>query len=166
MHDRQDLYERDYYAWTRAQAAELRRMARARSNTPLDLDNLAEEVVDLGLSQRDAVRGQVRRILEHFLKLEWSPAVGPRRKWCASIAEARGALRDKLSPSLRRDLARRLPVLYADARRQAGLRLGRHGEHAAMDALPAACPYGLDEVLRDDWYPASRPGADGPGVAG
>jgi len=42
------LYEEDYYAWTKAQAAELRRMAARRVNSALDLENLAEEVESLG----------------------------------------------------------------------------------------------------------------------
>jgi len=42
------LYETDYYAWTREQAAALRSMAAARVDTKLDLENLADEVESLG----------------------------------------------------------------------------------------------------------------------
>ncbi len=38
-----------------------------------DLDHLINEVADLGESERFAVRGQLRRIIEHSLKLAWSP---------------------------------------------------------------------------------------------
>jgi hypothetical protein len=38
------LYQTDYYAWTRQQAAELRRLAAAHAHSTLDLANLAEEV--------------------------------------------------------------------------------------------------------------------------
>jgi hypothetical protein len=38
------LYETDYYAWTKEQAAALRGMAEAPLNSTLDLENLAEEV--------------------------------------------------------------------------------------------------------------------------
>ena len=44
------LYQTDYYAWTRQQAAALRELAAARANTTLDLENLAEEVEKLGRS--------------------------------------------------------------------------------------------------------------------
>ena len=37
------LYQTDYYAWTKDQAAKLRAMAAARVNSTLDLENLAEE---------------------------------------------------------------------------------------------------------------------------
>jgi hypothetical protein len=61
------LYQSDYYAWTRQQAAELRKLAAARANTTLDLENLAEEVDSLGRSDLATVRSQLRRIIEHLL---------------------------------------------------------------------------------------------------
>src|SRR4051812_25709503 len=103
------LYERDYYAWTLDQAAKLRELARDDRSSVLDLDNLAEEVADLGKSERDAVRSQVRRIIQHLLKLRYSPSDQPRPGWKGSVLEARAALEDKLTATLRRDLADRLP---------------------------------------------------------
>jgi hypothetical protein len=71
------LYEEDFYAWTRNQAAALRRLAASRPNLALDFPHLIEEVADLGISQRDAVRSQLRRIIEHCLKLEYPAARDP-----------------------------------------------------------------------------------------
>ena len=48
----EQLYEDDFYAWTQAQAKELRRFARSRPNLPLDLAHIAEEIADLGTEQR------------------------------------------------------------------------------------------------------------------
>jgi uncharacterized protein DUF29 len=50
------LYQEDFYAWTRDQAKALRRLAETRPNLELDFPHLIEEVADLGISQRDAVR--------------------------------------------------------------------------------------------------------------
>ena len=75
------LYQTDHYAWTKQQAAELRRLAAARANSTLDLANLAEEVESLGRSDLATVRSQLRRIIEHLLKLEHSPAAEPRFGW-------------------------------------------------------------------------------------
>ncbi len=159
----ESLYERDYYAWTQQQAAELRRLAERRANTPIDVANLAEEVEDLGKNERDTVRSQVRRIIEHLLKLEFSPAAQPRAGWRRSASEARFTLADKMTATLRRDAERELPGLYEQARYLAGLALREHGEATAADALPGVCPYTLDEVCRHDWYPANRHGlGDGP----
>ena len=66
------LYERDYYAWALDQAEKLRRLAGAEHDGVLDLENLAEEVADLGASQRDAVHSQIRRIIEHLERFNWS----------------------------------------------------------------------------------------------
>ena len=150
------LYETDFYAWTRRQARELRRLKSLRLNVELDLDHVAEEIEDLGSSERDTCRSQVERILEHFLKLAWSPSPQPRRGWQRSIVEARSVLDSKLSASIRRDLTQRLPRLYRNARRAAILALEEYEEAEAARLLPEACPWGLVDVLRDDWYPGSR----------
>ena len=51
-------YEDDFYAWTQHQAEVLRTM-RTPDNR-FDREHLAEEIEDLGKSERDAVRSQVR----------------------------------------------------------------------------------------------------------
>jgi hypothetical protein len=57
------LYDEDYFAWTRQQAAELRRLAAARVDSTLDVLSLAEEVESLGQSDLNSVRSQLRRII-------------------------------------------------------------------------------------------------------
>lgn len=149
----QQLYEDDFFAWTQDQAAALRRLAELRPNDEFDFEHLIEEVEDLGGSQRRAVRSQVRRILEHFLKLQHSPAPDPRIGWCESIIDARNELRDYLTPTLRRDLEASLSALYEQARRDALQRLRLHGETIAAEGLPSDCPYTIDQVLDEDWLP-------------
>ena len=126
-------YDDDFFAWTQHQAAVLRSLPGA--NNRFDRERVAEEIEELGRSERDAVRNQIRRVIEHFLKLAHSPARQARFDWMALIVEARGILFDKLTPTLRRDVESMLPRLYQDGRR------------------PAECPYRLDDLLRDDWYP-------------
>lgn len=154
----EELYDEDFYIWTQRQAAALRRLAETRPNLDLDFPHLIEEVEDLGTGQRDAVRSQLRRIIEHCLKLEYSRARGPRTGWRDSIIDARAELEDKLSPSLRRDLEQQLPRLWTRARTKADNALRGHREPDAAD-LPADCPYGLDDLLTDGWYSSSRRGA-------
>jgi hypothetical protein len=84
------LYDNDFYAWTRDQAAALRRLADQRWTGPLDLLHLAEEIEDLGSEQQCAVESQLERIIEHLLKLECSPSTDPRRQWMVSVIDARG----------------------------------------------------------------------------
>jgi len=149
-------YEDDFYAWTQYQAEVLRTL-RTRDNR-FDREHVAEEIEDLGKSERDAVRSQIRRIIEHFLKLTYSAAEGPRFGWIESIEDARDTLEDKLSTTLRRDAENALNELYRRGRRRAARALCQYGETEAADALPVNCPYTIDDICREDWYP-ERPGA-------
>jgi hypothetical protein len=58
------LYEQDYYAWTEEQAA----LLRAGQTAGLDLDHLAEEIEDMGRSQRRAVKNALIIVLVHLFK--------------------------------------------------------------------------------------------------
>lgn len=149
----QRLYEEDFFAWTKDQVMALRRLSELRPNDELDLEHLIEEVEDLGASRRKAVRSQIRRILEHLLKLKYSTATDPRVGWRESIIDARAELRDDLTPTLRRDAQAALDELYDQARRDAAQRLRLDGEDEAAASLPSACPYTLDQILDEDWPP-------------
>ena len=156
----QTLYETDYYAWTKEQAARLRELAEARSNLPLDLENLAEEVESLGRSDLRTCRSQIQRLMEHLVKLEHSPATQPRRRWALSIREGRYELSKSMTPSLRPELQAEVEDLYGLAREAAELGLREHGEDDAADALSEACPYSFEQIADPDWYPPSRHGLD------
>ena len=144
-------YDDDFYAWTQYQAKVLRSL-RTRDNR-FDRENVAEEIETVGRNERDAVRSQVRRILEHFLKLAYSPAREPRFDWMGSIVDARSELGDKLSTTLRRDIEEALGRLYGQARKRVTLDLQKFDEQEAAATLPEQCPYTLDQILADDWYP-------------
>jgi hypothetical protein len=150
-------YDDDFYAWTQHQAMVLRQMEVADNR--FDREHVAEEIEDLGKSERDAVRSQIRRIIEHLLKLAHSPAEEPRIAWMETIDDARETLSDKLTATLRRDVRAHLAELYTEGHRRAARALRRHREPAAADSLPETCPYSLDDICREDWYP-DRPGGE------
>jgi Domain of unknown function DUF29 len=149
-----ELYEEDFFAWTRSQARELRRFARSRPNLALDVEHIAEEIADLGKERRDSVRSWTARIIEHLLLLEHSPAQEPRRGWIDEIVNFRSEVERRLSRTLERDLKRRLPLLYGEARRNLQRKLERYGEAEIAARLPEICPYALDQVLGDFWPPS------------
>ena len=139
----EQLYESDFYAWTQAQARELRRFARTRpirkrveDNTPWD--EFARQVSE--------------QILQHFLLIEHSPAVEQSTHWMDEVDEFRTRMKRKLSPTLRRHLKRELPELYGAGRRIVARKMHRHGEVQAAASLPAECPYSIEQVL-GDWLP-------------
>jgi type IV secretory pathway VirJ component len=148
-----ELHEQDFHAWAQDQATALRRLAAERWNGPLDLERLAEEIEDMGAAARATVASAVERVIEHLLKLQHSPATGPRRGWRVSVNAARGDLDRTLTPSLHRGLAAELPRAFERARRAAVLGLELHGEHEAAAALPRTCPFTLEQVLDADWWP-------------
>jgi hypothetical protein len=152
-----DLYEHDFFAWTQLQARALRRFARTRPNLPLDLEHLAEEVADLGKEQRNALRRWTVRIIDHLLLLEHPPAEAPRRGWIDEIVIFRDEIEARLTPTLRRDLARQLPRLYERARRRFARKLELYGEADGILPLPERSPYTLEQVL-GDWWPGRGEG--------
>jgi hypothetical protein len=153
-----DLYETDFYEWTKTQADALRLLARERSNVPLDLPNLIEEIQDLGNSLKSSIESQLARVIEHCLKLEHSLAWEPRRIWRLSIVEARQVIERKMTPTLRRAVSRDLQKTYAGGRKLAVVGLEGHGEDDTAEALPQRCPYTLDQLCDPDWFPENRRG--------
>ena len=143
-----DLYRTDFYIWARDQAEALR----AGRLDELDLEHLAEEVEGLATAIESAVRSRTRTILEHLLKLQFSPATEPRKSWRATIRVQRRDLADDLTPTLRQKLTHSLDDLYARVRKDLAETMDDYGEGEAAKALPAKCPYRLEDVL-GDWWP-------------
>lgn len=153
MPDTASLYDRDWFAWTQDQAARLRDL---RPNG-LDVENLAEEIEDMGKSQRRAIESLLRQIAQHLLKLELLPWPGPRRHWRAEIRAFRRSLADDFeeSPSLHTSRA----ALYAKAWRGAAKTFAGEWRDRQAGPLPdgfdpAEPRYDLDtQLLNEDWFP-------------
>jgi hypothetical protein len=145
---KKELYQDDFYVWALEQADRLR----AKRFDALDLDTLIEEVEGLADVKRSAVLNNARVIMEHLLKLQHSPAADPRMGWRASVVEHRARLEVELTPRLRQILDEERPRIYGTARRAAEVSLRDHGEPAAADALPAICPYTVEQIT-GDWLP-------------
>ena len=146
------LYDRDFFAWTQQQAALLRRAVAHEPNSDLDFQNLAEEIESLGKRDRRALISQIARVIEHLLKLQYSRAEGTRPGWERSVdvhrAKARRILAD--SPGLKAELETIVSESYEDGRRFAGRSLRNEID---PKALPEACPYTLDQILDQAWWP-------------
>jgi len=158
MTDAKVLYETDFHEWLLDQATALRRAAAVGSNLDLDFENLAEEIESMGKSELGAVESAYARVIEHLLKLEQSPARYPRRGWKVSVTVHRQDAEEELrkSPSLlgKIDWGR----LYRRARKVAAVSL--EGDGIAARDLPESCPYTLEQIRDEDWWPANRHGLD------
>jgi hypothetical protein len=145
-------YDEDFVRWSFDQASALRDAARSGTNLPLDWENLAEEVESLGTSQRSELRSRIATIIEHLLKLEHSPAAGPRRGWIETVLRERVNIERLLetSPSLRREAAGMLADDLGRVVRLTAQTFELHGE-ATPDLLAKlrAAHYGEEQVLGD-----------------
>jgi hypothetical protein len=84
----------------------------------LDLENLIEEVEDLGKSQRRAARSLLRRLIEHLLKRAYVSLPECYVGWPREIRVFRNDIQDILddSPSLKNFLSEILPQAVAAMR--------------------------------------------------
>lgn len=139
-------YDADLYEWLRHQA----RLLKERRLEALDLENLIEEIEDLGSEQLNAAESFVRQILIHLLCLQFSGSSAPQRHWKVEIGNFRIELAKRLkrSPSLRRKIADSFEEEWRNARRLALLKLD--GEPAR--AIPQDCPFTLAQVLDEDFF--------------
>ena len=108
------LYDEDFIAWTEQMA----RLIENRQTDGLDWANLAEEIRDLGISKKDALKSHLAILLMHLIKWEIQPARRS-RSWEDSISNARTEIDMLLEshPSLKRELSARFDATYDRARR-------------------------------------------------
>ncbi|GFE68783.1 DUF29 domain-containing protein [Chroococcus sp. FPU101] len=94
-------YETDYNQWIEETVKQLQ----DRDFEAVDWKNLIEEVIDLGKSEKNAVKSLLTRLLEHLLKLSYWEAEKSynSRKWRSEIVTFRIQIQDRLedSPSLK-----------------------------------------------------------------
>jgi hypothetical protein len=137
-------YDDDLYQWTIEQADALRR----RAVNELDFDNLAEEIESVGRSERREIRSRLEILLIHLLKWHFQ-SERQSDSWRASVLEARRRFEDVLAdnPSLRSFPADALASAYRLATLDTAIR------RLDLMHLPEACPWAIEDVLRDDFWP-------------
>jgi hypothetical protein len=160
MSEAATLYESDFYAWTQDQAAALRALPERLRPNALDVEHLAEEIEDLGSSQRAAAQSLIRQILLHLLKLRFHPDPRPWAHWREETREFRVQVDAifEASPSLQARRADLAGWAWARAARQVSDALDDDGHPdtaALVRSATAEAPYfDLDrEVLNPEWFP-------------
>ncbi|WP_373508128.1 DUF29 domain-containing protein [Thiocapsa sp.] len=138
-------YDGDFYAWTLQTAQRLR----SGCIDQVDLAQVAEEIEDMGKSDRRALESHLKILMLHLLKWRYQPSHRG-ISWRLSIANARdeisAILRD--SPSLRPRLPELAASRYEGARKQAMLETG-----LAPSILPETCPFSVEQLLQEDDLP-------------
>ena len=102
--DGRSLYEDDIYAWAEQQAAALRRVASSGQAVlnELDLENLAEEIQDVGKSELRAMASLLRQAFLHLQKAWADPKSLARGHWSSETAGCLLDARRTFTPSMRR----------------------------------------------------------------
>ncbi len=139
------LYETDFYAWTQEQA----NLLLHHQWSQLDLSNLIEEIESLGRQQRAELRNRLSVLIGHLLKWEYQPERRS-RSWLNTIRIQRIDTLELLeeNPSLKPYLQEVLQKAYIK-----GIALACGETNLPFKAFPQNCPYMLEDILSDRFYP-------------
>jgi hypothetical protein len=142
------LYEKDFLRWSQEQAV----LLRSGKLSDIDIENIAEEIEDLGNEQKNALCSLYRELLIHLLKYKFSPAKDQRKAWSDEIDEFRDQLVAKIedTPSLANYANDLFARAWPRARRGAVRAFGKHGERVN---LPTDCPFTLAQVTDENYLP-------------
>jgi hypothetical protein len=140
-------YNGDIIAWANEQA----RLLRAGQFDALDIEHIADEIEDVGKSEKSEFESRMAVLLAHLLKWQYQPE---RRgaSWQKTIKEQRKGLTRRLTktPSLKADL-RDIDwwsEVWTDALDIATRETGRWYE-----AFPDACPWSFDQIMNPEFWP-------------
>jgi hypothetical protein len=143
--DLKALYEVDDSLWLEETIAILKE----RKFDALDLENLIEELEDLGSEKKHRVASFVKQIIIHLLLLQFwkSEKVYNRNHWKSEIVNFRSELENYLTANLQKHLEQEFDKIYTNAVRYARAKTDDEVK------FPETCPYTLENLLDLDWYP-------------
>ena len=100
--DLKNLHEIDDFLWLE----ETIKILKAKQFTALDLDNLIEELEDLGSERRHQVESMLEQVIRHLLLLQYWTAERNYNEghWRSEIAVFRNQLKRKLTTNLKNHL--------------------------------------------------------------
>ncbi|MDJ0582169.1 DUF29 domain-containing protein [Crocosphaera sp.] len=143
--DLKTLYEIDPDQWRE----ETIKILKENRLNELDLENLIEELEDLGRSEKNAVESVLEQVIRHLLLLQyWSQEYQYNQShWKAEITGFRTQLKRKLTTNLQNYLLKELPSLYEDALAYVNQKTNFEVE------FPPESPYSLTELLNINYFP-------------
>ncbi|MEA5577189.1 DUF29 domain-containing protein [Anabaena sp. UHCC 0451] len=138
------LYETDDYEWL---LANIELLKQGRFNE-LDLENLIEELEDLGNERKNAVESLLQQIIRHLLLYQYWQIEVERNSghWQAEIYSFRDQLNAKLTANLRNHLVGQRLKIY-----QRALGYVQRKTNYEVD-FPEECPYTLEQLLDIDYF--------------
>ena len=149
-----ELYETDFYAWTRVQADSLRRLAEEPTGRALGAERLADDVEAMGRERQGRVHALAQEVMALLLQLRCGTMPEFMPGWRNELVRQARELANLLSPSLRRDLEKHLDAVYTAAADLAERRLLARDDRFGPLGLPLRSPWSIDDLLA-----AATPGA-------
>ncbi|MFN6272524.1 MAG: DUF29 domain-containing protein [Microcystis sp.] len=139
------LYEIDDSLWLEATIE----LLKAKRFDALDLENLIEELEDLGNEKRFRVASFLQQIIRHCLLLQFwtSEREYNQAHWESELVNFQDQLNTYITASLRKYLEQEFDNIY-----QKALRYARKKTNNQVH-FPNTCPYSLDELLDPNWLP-------------
>ncbi len=139
------IYQQDFLVWLQQQVGLLQQGRLAE----LDVHNLVEELESMGISQHHQLLNRLRVLLMHLLKWQFQPSHRS-GSWKGTIVEQRERLWQllKTSPSLKAKMADKVTESYHGAIKRAAAETG-----LPDSTFPKVCPYTLEQILDEDFYP-------------
>lgn len=143
--DLKTLYETDDAEWLQ----ETVKLIKNHQFEQLDIENLIEELEDLGREKKNAVVSLLEQIIRHLLLLQyWTREADYNRvHWEEEIYTFRVQLRRKITTNLRNYLDSELNSIYQDA-----LGFVQIKTQNSVN-FPPECPYTLEQLLDINWFP-------------
>lgn len=140
-----NLYESDFYAWTKEQAELLKN----KTWEQIDLPNLIEEIESLGRQERQELRNRLGVLLGHLLKWQYQPS-NRGNSWLSTIREQRREASRVLreNPSLKPYFSEAVCLGY-----ESGVDLAVRETGIDYDVFPAECPYSVEQILEETFLP-------------
>jgi hypothetical protein len=139
------LYDDDFYAWTEAQAAELRKLAaRPELSNVMDWDNLIEEVETLGRHEWRSVKSWIENSLVHILKGYIATTSPSCRHWEKETKAFLNSLRETFRNSMRQHVD--MAALWKAASEAVIDEFKTFGGTYLLTIAPR-CPFELDQLL-------------------
>ncbi|PQQ36278.1 DUF29 domain-containing protein [Photorhabdus luminescens] len=138
-------YETDVIAWANEQAA----LLRAGKFSEIDIVNIAEEIEDVGKSEKRELASRIAVLLSHLLMWQFQPG---RRgsSWQRTIKEQRKALalHIKETPSLKSTIADEnwFAKVWSDA-------VSSAVDETWLDMFPNECVWNINQILSQEFYP-------------
>ena len=143
--DLKNLYEVDDFQWLE----ETVKLIKQRRFEALDLDNLIEELEDLGREKKNAVASLLELVIRHLLLLQYWTIESEYNAvhWQEEIYNFRIQLRRRITTNLRNYLESELNSIYKDALGFVKIKTQN------TVSFPPECPYSLDQLLDIEWLP-------------